>query len=185
MYSAASVGRKPDCSFTRKATRSVRKGNANSTKLIIFDCGRTLIEPGPPVTAIPNAKAALQTLRAKGYILKLGSLLSDGATADERIQQLHSFGIDHLFDELRFEAAASKFSLLDKLSRGYAPATIAVVDDRAAQERALHWGYLLGATTVWFRRGKFAHDLPAGKLRPDYIISSLEELDGIFPKRII
>ncbi len=155
----------------------------DTIRLIIFDYGRTLVEPGPPPKLVPNATEALRDLKAKGYLLKLASLLPDGETPGDRIKTLAGLGIDHVFEEIRFEAGRSKFGMLGKLSSAFAPKQIAVVDDRTAPERALHWGWLSGATTIWFRRGKFAHELPQPRQRPSYIVSGLEELAGIFPNR--
>lgn len=149
---------------------------AKQHNLVIFDYGKTLIDPGP--TLVPGAKEVLDYLASRQYWLRLVSIIGTG-TADERFATLEQFGIRRYFDELVMRPDTTKFKMLYQLSDKIPAEKIVVIDDRAANGRALHWGYLHGTTTIWLRRGEYANELPPPERPPTYTIQSLQELMAI------
>lgn len=162
-------------------------GKIQPIRTIIFDYGKTLVDPGPEL--VPGAKEILEYLLKEGYWLKLASIVGNG-TANDRFTEMRELGIDHYFQECKMRPDPTKFTMLyDLVSDGGKNKDVnyeqvAVIDDRTADGRALHWGYLHGAKTIWLRRGKFADELPPMNRLPDFTISSLHELKEIF-KQIV
>lgn len=154
--------------------RTKHQRRCNGIRLIIFDFGKTLFDGDQP---LPDVQDVLAYLAEKEYWLRIASILGDdNATADDRMALLRSHDLLRYFEQCRFLRARQKFEMLYDMAGKVEPQHIAVIDDRAADGRALHWGYLHGALTIWLRRGQFANELPPPERTPTYTISALREL---------
>lgn len=151
-------------------------------KSIIFDWGRTLYDPDAE-DLFAGVREILPEL-AIGHRLFIVSLASKGA--DEivrRKEMIKDFGIEEYFDDIFF-AKEDKDFLYEELYQKHAllPNETAIIDDRMI--RGVAWGNRQGATTVWFRNGKFANEIPTKETGdPTYIISQFTELENIFSNK--
>lgn len=148
-------------------------------QLIIFDYGRTLYDRESS-QLFPEVHALIPALASK-YQLAIVSV-SSSADEQKRINLLKEHGLLEYFASIQFTPnPAEKFALYNTLLKQLQrkPPQVAVVDDYIV--RGVAWGNRVGATTVWFRNGKFSHILPTDETgQPDYAIRSLSELNDIF-----
>lgn len=154
---------------------------------------RTIIFPNlfdERSTLISGAKEVVEYLRKREYWLKLAANVLDGTENDCR-EELKRQNIDHCFEDHIVRPDVLKLKMLyqlitkgDKIDlENVNFEKIAVIDDRTAKGYGLNWGFVHGATTIWLRQGKFAHELPPENQPPTYIIDSLDELKGIFKQK--
>ncbi len=153
----------------------------SAIEALIFDYGRTLYDPGN-ITLFPDAGATIAALASK-YRLAIVSLVS-GDDHEERtaarIAMLQHHQLDTYFSAILFGPANKERLYQQTLERLSLPASqVAIVDDRMI--RGIAWGNKQGATTVWFRNGKFRDELPTVETgQPTYTIHHLTELLDIF-----
>lgn len=142
-------------------------------KAIVFDWGRTLYD-NEQEELFPEARAVLDAL-SKKFRLAIVSLATDGDMA-RRWDVLRRTQIEAHFESILFATGDKDGLYVTTLSRmGLAPEEVAIVDDRVI--RGIRWGNQHGATTIWFRRGKFRDELPSSETgAPDLIIGNLTEL---------
>lgn len=147
---------------------------------IIFDYGRTLHDPERG-DFYPDAAPTLATLAAT-HRLAIVSLVSGEDYAARRAAR------EALLRErdLARHFATTQFGPRDKdrlyqaalADLGLEPRQVAIVDDRIA--RGIAWGNRHGATTVWFRNGKFRDELPnAATGAPTHTIAALGDLPRV------
>ena len=148
-------------------------------EMIVFDYGRTLYDRERD-GFFPDMVPVVQALSAR-YRLSIVSV----APADDeanRLAALKEQGVLQCFEAVLFvQSGAAKAAKFDELLArvGLAANQVAVVDDYVI--RGIAWGNRAGATTVWFRNGRFADVLPdeaSGK--PAHTICRLGELLDIF-----
>lgn len=134
------------------------------TKTIIFDFNRTLYDPDRDAL-FPETLALLAHAKSLGYRLYLISKAGEGRDARIQDLELHTlFHEVHLVQEKNLE-------LFQKLAVG----PTLVVGDRIRREITL--GNQCGATTIWFRSGKFSTELPTTPIEePTHAITALAEL---------
>ena len=144
-------------------------------KMIIFDYGRTLYDRETD-DFFPDAIPIVRTLAEK-YRLSIVSV-SSADEEETRIEALREKGILDHFEEIVFtengDAKSKEYeALLRKVD--LKANEVVVVDDYII--RGIAWGNAAGATTVWFRNGKFADLDPTDETGdPDFTIHSLSEL---------
>ena len=146
---------------------------------IVFDWGRTLWDPDNE-RLFPDAVAILERL-ASDRTLMIVSLATKGeAEIARRRAMIATLGIAKLFSDIVFvteEKDAAYESLYAK--HVLVPNETAIVDDRTM--RGIAWGNRVGSTTIWFRNGKFADELPDETTgEPTHIIHEFSELRRIF-----
>ena len=147
-------------------------------RAVIFDYGRTLYDRDEN-RLFPDAVAVIRQLSTR-YRLAI-VYFSPKEEEKERISVLEGHGILECFEDIQFtdeigEKGERCTEVLRKLGLG--ADEIAVVDDHII--RGVAWGNQVGATTIWFRLGKFANVLPDETTgQPDHIVHSLQELLGI------
>lgn len=133
-------------------------------KTIIFDFNRTLYNPDSD-TLFPETLALLAYAKTCGYQLFLVGKTGEGR--DTRIQELQ---LTDFFTTV-YLVAEKTLELFQKLSVG---PTI-IIGDRVRGEIML--GNQCGATTIWFKNGKFSTELPTTPTEePTHTILSLAEL---------
>ena len=144
-------------------------------QMVVFDYGRTLYDRETD-GFFPDAVSTVRSLAAR-YRLGIVSV-SRPEEESGRVQALKDAGILQHFEEILFTASGEqKAGKYRELLRqvGLKADEIVVVDDYII--RGIAWGNKAGATTVWFRNGKFAGLQPDAETgQPDYTIHSLSEL---------
>lgn len=143
---------------------------------IIFDWGRTIHDPERDV--LFEGVTELIPEFAKKYKLALVSLAKSDTPETRRVRIAES-GIAQFFEHI-LVGEHDKNEMYEKLldNLGIEPSKIALVDDRTI--RGIAWGNRNGATTIWFRNGKFAGELPDKNTgTPTHIITSFKELKNI------
>lgn len=144
-------------------------------RAVIFDYGRTLYDRDED-QLFPDAVSVVRQLSDR-YRLAIVSFCPKEEEA-ERISILKDHGIFECFDDTQFtdeidEKGERCSDVLQKF--GLVATEVAVVDDHII--RGVAWGNQVGAMTIWFQRGKFAHVLPDEATgQPNHIIHSLQEL---------
>ena len=139
-------------------------------KVIIFDFGRTLYDRDND-RFFPEVPEVLEKLAPKYKLVIVSMAVSDDP--EERRKILKENNLEKYFDSMIF-VKQDKDSAYEKviLDLRVNPEEIVIVDDRV--KRGIAWGNRIGATTIWFRNGKFKDDLPDEKTgKPDYIINNL------------
>lgn len=142
-------------------------------KGIIFDFNRTIYDPDIPGLTIGSTNL-LEKLINDGYKMCLISK----ASSIERKDEISKLGLDKYFIDIQvivdghkteenFERCIQIMSLK--------PDEIAVVGDRIKKE--IYLGNLFGMTTVWYKSGKFANELPdCDDEKPTFTISNLNDV---------
>lgn len=142
---------------------------------VIFDYNRTLvIGEGAPPQFFPETLEVLAACRARGIRM---AVISVGVNPFERTREFELLKLGELgISVFKIVAPGEPKDLqpvLDKL-RLSAQACV-VVGDRVTKE--ILEGNRVGATTVWYRNGKFAQEQPRTlEEKPNFIIDSLKEL---------
>ena len=144
-------------------------------KLVIFDYGRTLFDRETDALFLDVANVVREL--SKRFRLCIVSYSPDEEIPG-RIGVLRENGILDCFEGLYFvDDPERKFDKYDEVlrSRGLEACEVAVVDDYII--RGIAWGNQRGATTIWFRRGKFADVLANEQTgEPTFTIKALSEL---------
>ena len=144
-------------------------------KLVIFDYGRTLFDREKDAL-FPDTVDVVREL-SKRFKLCIVSYSPDEEVPG-RIDVLRKNGILDCFEGLHFvDDPERKFDKYDEVlrTRGLEAPEVAVVDDYVI--RGIAWGNQRGATTIWFRRGKFADVLPNDQTgEPTFTIKALSDL---------
>ena len=144
-------------------------------KLFVFDYGRTLFDRERNMF-FEDAFDVLFAL-SKQYRLAIVSY-SKQAEIAERKNQLKDFGMYKLFEEIVFtstpEGKNDAYAELSE-SAGVPINNMVIVDDYII--RGIAWGNRNGATTYWYKNGKFADIAPTSQTgTPTHTISSLSEI---------
>lgn len=133
---------------------------------IIFDFNRTLYNPDT-MTLMEGAMAMLRTLKELGHSLYLVSKREAGRT-----KALEELEISEFFTDICF--VDTKEAAIEKIIREAADTTY-VIGDYLHNE--IRIGNRLGARTIWFQRGKFAHLTP--ETRHDIPWRTVQTLDDV------
>jgi FMN phosphatase YigB (HAD superfamily) len=148
-------------------------------KLIIFDWGRTLYDPETGAL-FPETKPLLTYLQEREYTLAIVALATAGQSKiDERLEIIKNENLSQYFVSIKFAVEDKDKMYVETLHElEVKPGDVVIVDDRV--QRGVRWGNENGHTTVWVKRGKFAHEVPDDTTgEPTYIISSIGELGKI------
>lgn len=144
---------------------------------IAFDYGRTLFDRERN-DFFPEVSAVLKEL-SKNYSLSIISY-SKPDDIDIRISALRKLGVWELFKGVWFvDKPELKHSALDEMLMRFhlQPEEVAVVDDYVI--RGIAWANERGATSIWFRNGKFSSVEPSVEIgKPNFEISSFGEILG-------
>ena len=147
-------------------------------KMVIFDYGRTLYDREAD-RMFPDTVFVIREL-SRQYRLGIVSYSRENEV-EERIEELSKEGILDFFEDIRFTSIPeNKAQKYNEVLREFdlQASEVAVVDDYVI--RGIAWGNKVGATTVWFKNGKFAKVLPDKDTgQPSYIIHSLSDLVNI------
>jgi len=148
-------------------------------KRIAFDYGRTLFDRDTE-NFFPEVFDTISYLR-KSYDLSIVSY-SKPDDAEQRIEKLKLSGLWSMFLGVWFvDRPEAKHDALDELLDTYSlkPEDIAVVDDYVI--RGIAWANSKGATSIWFRNGKFSKVEPNEIIgKPDFEITNFGELSRFF-----
>ncbi len=148
-------------------------------KRIVFDYGRTLFDRETE-NFFPEVWDTLRYLSGK-YALSV-VLYSKPEDVESRIETLKRSGLWPMFEGVWFVAQPEdKHKNLDDLlvTFGLHPEEIAVVDDYVI--RGVAWANKNGATSVWFKNGKFATVEPDEIIgAPDFEITNFGGLSKCF-----
>ncbi len=145
-------------------------------KAVIFDFGRTLYDRDNDRFFL-EVPEVLEKLAPKYKLAIVSMAVSDDP--EERKGVLRENSLEKYFDSIFF-VKEDKDSAYEQalLELGVSPEEVAVVDDRI--KRGIAWGNRRGATTIWFRNGKFKDELPGEETgEPAHIVTNLSELEGI------
>lgn len=125
-------------------------------KIIIWDFNRTLYNPDAGAL-IEGAVDVLICARQKGYTSILFSKNKAGETPIK--EQLDRLDISEYFQAV-IESEEKDIKDIERLLSLYLPdkTNSYLISDRAQTDISV--GNALGFKTVWFKNGKFAHDLP-------------------------
>ena len=144
-------------------------------KLFIFDYGRTLFDRERDIF-FEDAREVLEHLSNK-YRLAIVSF-SRPCDVQERKHALVEHGICDLFEEIVFcDTPEGKDDAYLRISRitDIPINEIAIVDDYVI--RGIAWGNRNGATTYWFKNGKFSNQMPNSATGiPSYTICELRTI---------
>lgn len=135
---------------------------------IIFDFNRTLYDPETD-ELVPDAYSVLQTLSRSGIPLYLIS-----RNEGNREEVLERTDIAQFFKEVSFveRKRLEDFTRVVWAAQGD---KVFVVGDLVRED--IHFGNRAGATTIWFRNGKFAGEGPTIKKdEPRHIITKLTQV---------
>jgi FMN phosphatase YigB (HAD superfamily) len=136
---------------------------------IIFDFNRTLFDPDKD-TLMPGALALLASLKKKGIPL---FLICKGDT--ERRKKIEELGLVPFFQKVIVteQKGAQDFMACKNTLPDH---SFIAIGDRLDAE--LRHAQECNMVTVWFRKGKFANEMPQD-IVPQYTIASLHEFDDI------
>ncbi len=144
---------------------------------IIFDWKRTLYNPDDG-TLINGTKEILESLQHYNI-----SLILIGKGGSEMYAEVKRLGVEQYFSNIVFQEGAKEDSLFKPYISKEDPSTTLIVGDRVRSEIMV--GKSLGATTVWFRQGKFSGEEPENdNQKPDYIITALIEVAGLLKNKL-
>lgn len=144
-------------------------------KAVVFDWYGTLFEKnrGP----FPDSLSTLQELERRN--IKLG-LVSKTRFPDKVQFELNGSGLWSFFNQ------NNKFLTLEKNQNQFlyfagiynlSPRDMAVIGDRAAENREIHIGNQVGCQTYWIQRGEYSQELPNATVgQPTQIITSVREI---------
>lgn len=143
-------------------------------KLIIFDWGRTLYDSDNQVL-FPGTRRVLDVLTYRKYRLAIVSLASDGDFGKRR-ELLQTTRLESYFSLIQFSQTNKDLLYAQTITElAFKANEVAIVDDRII--RGIQWGNRHGSTTVWLRKGKFAHQGPNTITgQPTYVIDNIEDL---------
>lgn len=154
-------------------------------KAVIFDWGKTCWSAEKKCLA-DDVEDVLTFLRGKKMPLALVSLVIESTEPmEERRQRIEQSPIRKYFDVFVIGEGDSKDPLLENALRQLkVPADeILAIDDRVI--RGVAWINRHGGTSVWYRSGKFANDLPKNdEEKPNFTVSSMKELKKLLEKLI-
>lgn len=155
-------------------------------KAIIFDWGRTCWNSEEKRLA-DNVEDVLVFLKSKNLPLALVSLVNKENTEplEKRRQRIETSLIRKYFDVFIIGEGYNKDRFLeDALQKlKISPADILVVDDRVI--RGIAWINRKGGTSIWFKNGKFANELPKNDdEKPNFTVNSMKELKKLLEKLI-
>jgi FMN phosphatase YigB (HAD superfamily) len=139
-------------------------------KIIIFDFNRTLYDPEKQAL-IPGAVETLAQLKSQGFTLHLVSM-----AADSRHELIKRLGLDQFFRTITL-CQKKTLALFQQIvdAEPITKAESFIVGDRVTQE--VWFGNELGLVTIWYRNGKFAHELPQTPAEhPVYTTSDLNQI---------
>lgn len=145
----------------------------SNVKAIIFDWGRTLHDP--ETDALFNGVLEMIQELSECYKLVLVSLAKSDSPAGRR-KKIEESDIAKYFN-LIFVGGDDKDEMYEKalMDLDIVPEEAIIVDDRVM--RGIAWGSRRGATTVWFKKGKFSEELPTKETgNPTFIINDSIEL---------
>ncbi|MBI2573370.1 HAD hydrolase-like protein [Candidatus Woesearchaeota archaeon] len=135
----------------------------------ILDFSRTLYDPDNGCL-IEGAKELLNALQHKKYQMILVS-----RTKDLQHKHLEHLGIRHFFSEIIITTTKdeSMFSAIAN-DANINPAQVLVIGDKAQSE--IIAGKKAGMKTIWFRSGKYAHEIPLEGMGPDVMVDKLIDI---------
>ncbi len=137
-------------------------------KAVIFDFNRTLYDPENGAF-MEGAIASLEALKREGFLLFL-----IGKGTEERASLINELGLHRYFDEIivKEEKEPEDFEYLKKK---YSFADFYAIGDRVKKE--ITFGNRCGFKTIWFKKGKFAGELPESRQeKPWKTIRGFDEL---------
>ncbi len=139
---------------------------------VIWDFMRTLYDPeSGSLTA--GARSVLE--HCKQHDLPMCLLSSQGS--GNREQQIQACGIQHFFVDIQIIAGhkTAEHFIWASYAMDVIPRDILLIGDRVKKEIVL--GNRFDATTVWYRRGKFAQEEPGSQIeKPNYTITDLKQV---------
>lgn len=138
---------------------------------IIFDFSRTLYDPDARVL-IDGAAELLGAIARSDYKLCLVGKKSP----EDREALVSELGIDRYFLHTAFVDEKARQDFEECMRKmGLAASEIAVVGDRVRKEIRL--GNELGMTTIWYKAGRFAGEIPAcASEEPTYTVTKLADI---------
>jgi len=139
-------------------------------KCIIFDFNRTVYDPETNDFCL-GALELFDVLGDRG--IKIGVVSTGG---EERQDLIKSLGIEKFIDYLKITNKKSEEDFNEVINLfGFNFDEVMVVGDRIFRE--IEIGNMVGAKTIWYKRGKFANELPKNKLQePAHIIMELKQI---------
>lgn len=142
-------------------------------KTIIFDWKRTLYDPESK-TLVASAFDLLTFLQKKHIPLVL-----IGKGGQDMYDEVKRLGVKKYFTHVLFREGVKDSNLFTSFIDKESPKKTIVVGDRVRSEIAV--GNRLGATTIWFKQGKFAAEEPeSDDQRPTFTITSLSAIKDLF-----
>jgi|SRR3989344_1017156 len=145
-------------------------------KAVIFDYNRTLVEgEDTPSKLFPEVLNILQTLKERN--IKMAVVSAGGDSPEKRYQEFEQLKLrEHGISVFKVVSKGESKDLQPMLDEFKVTGDMClVVGDRIKKE--IIEGNKVGATTVWFKNGKFAEEGPeTPEEEPDYTIKSLTEL---------
>ena len=144
-------------------------------KAIIFDFNRTLYDPEKGIL-VSGCLATLAKLSAR---YKLVLITNNEGSRQELIEEL---GIKNFFQVIVSTSNKNEQDFLSScVQLNLDPGEVVVVGDRIKGEILI--GNRLKMTTVHFKNGLFAQELPENSIeKPDFEIKKLEDLLKILPE---
>lgn len=147
-------------------------------KVIIFDFNRTIYDPEQH-SLIAGALAMLKELIGQGFQLHLISM-----AAPSREELIRNLGLHSFFESVTL-CEHKSLKIFEKILQE-TEADIHqsfAVGDRVKKE--LYFANQLGLTTVWYKQGRFAAELPQTMAEhPTYITHSLSEIPRIVARHL-
>lgn len=140
-------------------------------KAIIFDYGRTLVDPETD-DLFPEAKRILDNLIKRKLKLALVSRSYHPKNRWRNIRQLQLEKYFKIIEVIPAEDTKEYTHVLKELR--VKPGDCLIIGDQVKND--ILPGNKIGAITIWVKKGKFADELSTSKEEePDYTIASLEE----------
>lgn len=154
-------------------------------KAIIFDYGRTIVDPETD-DLFPEAKEILDKLIKRKLKLTLVSRSHHPKNRRQNIKRLQLEKYFELIEVIPAENTKEYTHILEKLQ--VRAEDCLVIGDQVKND--ILPGNKIGAITIWVKKGKFADELLTSKEgKPDYTIASLEEflpiVERLFRDKII
>ena len=141
-------------------------------KAIIFDYNRTIYNPENG-SVFPGIIELIQGYKNPDF--KLFMVAKGG---DERKRQVVDLNISHYFDKVVIEPEKTKEDFVGIMRECEEGTEFYVVGDRVKKE--IKFGNQCGMTTIWFKNGKFASEVPEEEIeQPDYTMYELEKMKEV------
>jgi FMN phosphatase YigB (HAD superfamily) len=153
--------------------RSSRSVMASKVRAVLFDWGRTLYDTEAN-NLFSGVSEMLREL-SKRFDLVLVSLAKNDSP-EERRKKIEASGIAGYF-KFVFIGGEDKDAMYEEalLKLNLQAAEVIIVDDRMI--RGIAWGNRVGATTVWFRNGKFSDEVSTKETgNPTFVVGTITEL---------